>query len=315
MEKVQAPVKQTKPLHLKYRPTTFDQMTGQQAAVRAYKSALKDSRAFLFTGPAGTGKTTLARLGAKTLGIDENNINEVDAATNSGIDAMRELQTIVKYKPMDGGRTAIIVDECHGLSKQAWDSLLKSVEEPPEHLVWFFCTTNVAKVPATIKTRCAPVPLGPISNQDLADLVDEIAEIEKIDLPDGVASLIVREARGSARQALVFLASCRNVKNREAAAQIMRTALESDPVIELCRALQQGTSWSKAVALVAACEGQSPEGIRRVVLAYFTSVLKGTKSDKAAVNGLAILSAFERPFDDAEGLAPLYLAIGRVLLN
>lgn len=313
MEKAQAN-KVTQPLHLKYRPSSFDEVVGNTAAVRALKRSLADSQAFMLTGPAGTGKTTLARLGAKHLGVDQDGIVEIDAATNNGIDQMRELQSVIRYKPLGGDKRAIIVDEAHGLSKQAWDSLLKVVEEPPSHLVWFFCTTNATKIPATIKTRCTPIPLTAIGEDILGELLDFVAEQEGIELPDGVADLCVIEAKGSARQLLVNLATCRGVKNRESAAKLLRSAVESDPVINLCRALLQGTSWAKAVKLIAACEGQSPEGIRRVVNGYFASVLKNTKSDKAAIRCLDILAAFERPFYDDDGLAPLYLAVGRVIL-
>lgn len=307
-------VTRSEPLHLKYRPQEFDQVTGHAAAVKAFKRSLKDSQAFMLTGPAGTGKTTLARLGAKHLGIEPHEVLEIDAATNSGIDHMRVLQNIIRYRPLGGTRRAVIIDEAHGLSKQAWDSLLKVVEEPPEHLIWFLCTTNASKIPATIKSRCTPIPLQAIAPDQLADLLDEIAEIEKIDLPDGVASICIKEANGSARQLLVNLATVRGVKNREAAAKLLRSSVESDPVIALCRGLLQGIAFNKAVRLVADCEGQTPEGIRRVVNSYMSAVMKGTRSDRDAGRLLDIMDAFERPFYDDDSMAPLYLAIGRVLL-
>lgn len=305
---------QTQPLHLKYRPTEFGQVVGHVAAVKAFKRSLKDSRAFLLTGPAGTGKTTLARLGAAHLGIEGNEVLELDAATNSGIDHVRVLQSIIRYAPLGGQRRAVILDEAHGLSKQAWDALLKVVEEPPEHLVWFLCTTNATKIPATIKSRCTPIVLQPLPHDQLADLLDEIADIEKIDLPDGVASICIKEANGSARQLLVNLATVRGVKNREAASKLLRSAVDSDPVIALCRALMQGTTYTSALKLVAACDGTAPEGIRRVINSYMASCMKNARSDRDCGKLLDILDAFERPFYDDDSMAPLYLALGRVLL-
>lgn len=309
-----AAIEQTQPLHLKYRPQKFEQVVGHDAAVKAFKRSLKDSRAFMLTGPAGTGKTTLARLGCHHLGITDHSIMEIDAATNNGIDQMRDLQNVIRYKPLGADRRGVIIDEAHGLSKNAWDSLLKVVEEPPAHLVWFFCTTNATKIPATIKTRCTPITLKPIANIDIADMIAEIAEIENIVLPEGVDNLVIKEARGSARQALVNLATVRGVKDRESAAGLLRSAIESDGVIELCRALLKGTTFIDAVKLVGECDGHSPESIRRVINAYMSSVMKGCRREKEAGRLLDILDAFGQPFYDDDSMAPVYRALGRVLL-
>lgn len=299
------------PLHTKWRPRKFDEVMGHGAQIKALKSNLGKSRAFMFTGPAGTGKTTLARLAAKHVGAT--NLMEIDAASKTGVDDMRQVQEVIRYKPLMGDKTAVIVDEAHRLSAQAWDSLLKSVEEPPAHVIWFFCTTNPNKIPKTIQTRCTPIGLKPLSNAELTDLVEEIAHEEKIQLPAGVGSLIVREADGSARQALVNLETCRNVKDRAEAADLLRRSLESDATRELCQLLLKGGTWKQAMAIMEQLDGQEPEGIRIVVCRYFAAVLKNAKDDKAARRGLEILAEFEKPYFAAEGNAPLYLSIGRCL--
>src|ERR1700679_2452146 len=148
----------------RYRPQVFDEVIGQDAVVRSLKATVKkkDAQIFLFSGPAGTGKTTLARLVAKAFGVEDKQVEsgEIDGATNNGIESMRNIQDIIQYRPFgNSGMRSITIDECHRLSPNAWDSLLKVLEDPPKHVVWFFCTTNPIKVPATIKTRCAKFEL------------------------------------------------------------------------------------------------------------------------------------------------------------
>lgn len=304
-------------LYNKYRPKKLSEVVGQEAVIESLEGILsrKEQQSFLFTGPAGTGKTSIARIVARMLGCKLKDRLEIDGATYTGIDDMRKVQDIIRYRPFgDGEKRAVIGDEVHRLSQQAWDSLLKAVEEPPAHVIWLFCTTNPDKIPKTIRTRCATLALKEIPDNDLHDLVSKVAQAENIQIPEQVMGLIVREARGSARQAITNLEVCRGITDRGKAAQLLKTVLETTEVVDLCRFLLKGGSWKMAMRLVSKLEGQEPEGIRRIVCAYMTKVLQGSSTDKEACYVLNILDAFSSPYLDRDG-SSLLVSIGKVLYN
>ena len=308
----------TMSLYNQYRPKQLTEVVGQKAVVKALTEVIErgTTRSYLFTGPAGTGKTSLARIVARKMGCRLADRLEIDGATFTGIDAMRQVQDIIRYRPFgDSERRAVIGDEVHRLSPQAWDSLLKSVEEPPKHVVWLFCTTNPDKIPNTIRTRCATGNLTPIADNDLTDLVDHVAKAEGIKLPDQVRGLVVKQAYGSARQCLVNLELCRNVTDRETAADLLRTALDTDATIEFCRFIVKGGSWKKAMGLVDKLNGANPEGVRIVMCNYLATALKNSQTEQDATHLLTLLENFAAPFNQAEGTAPLFLALGRCLYS
>lgn len=310
----------SEPLHEKYRPGKWDDVIGHEPMVRSLRSIVskKEAQTFLFSGGSGVGKTTLARIAAREFGCERHAITELDAATHTGIDEMRAVQTLTQYIPLGQSKArSIIIDECHRLSSNAWDSLLKATEKPPANVYWFFCTTNIAKVPATIKTRSIHYDLKPVPDNLLGELYDDVCDREKIKLDGDIGDLIIREAKGSPRQLLVNLASCRVAKDKKEAVQLLKTAVETDPIIELCRFLSNGAggSWTKAMAIVKKLEEENPEGVRIVVMNYMGSALRKANSDRDATYFLQRLEAFAVPYNTAEGLSPLLRSIGQVMFS
>lgn len=309
----------TQNLITKYRPQTFDEVVGQNAVVRSLQQTCKkkDTQVFLFVGPSGTGKTTLAGIVARGYGVGDepSAILDHDAASKTGIDDMRQIQELLQYRPFGkSGMRAIIIDECHRLSANAWDSLLKALENPPEHVLWFFCTTNPSKVPATIKTRASKYEFKLLDEKQLGELYDFVANQERLKIPNDVADLIIKEAKGSPRQLLSNLGVARTAGTKREAAELLKTAVETDATHELCQFIANGNgSWSKCMLILKKLDGENPESIRILVANYLAACLKNSKDDKSAVNFLSKLDAFSVSYNSTDGMAPLLVSIGRAL--
>ena len=188
--------------HTKYRPRSFKMVKGQDKAVSTLEKVISKgtSQVFLLIGPSGCGKTTLARIAAKHGGCEAGDVIDVDAASNSGAEETRKLQEVMAFRPFGGGgKKAIVIDECHRLSATAWDTLLKTTEEPNKHSLWFFCTTNPAKVPKTLQTRATKIQLHDLKDSELESVVNRVIAKEGLDVSEGVLQVIIREANGSAR--------------------------------------------------------------------------------------------------------------------
>lgn len=306
-------------LHVKFRPEVFSDVIGQNAIIKSLQRVVKDKRAktFLFNGPAGTGKTTLARiLAAEISGRSPVSLIEYDGATKSGADDVRELLASLQYRAIGGSPNKfVILDEAHRLSAAAWTVLLKPTEEPPTHVYYALCTTETAKIPKAIMTRFLRYDLKPVKEELILELLIKVCDAEKFDTTDDILEVIAEECAGSPRQALVYLESCLACTSVSEARQIMRSAGQSKELIDLARWLVAGKNhnWTEAQKYLKALEGQEAESCRIVLTNYFAAVLLNAKTDKQAIPLLGLIECFSRPYYSADKLAPLLHSVGLAL--
>ena len=220
----------SKVLALKYRPQVFKDLIGQNIIVETIEKSISQNKipnAFLFTGIRGVGKTTIARILAKSLNCENSEKNnclknkckncdeisesrhidvlEMDAASKTGVDDVRDLIEFSRYGPTSSKFKIFIIDEVHMLSKQAFNALLKTLEEPPAYLKFIFATTEVNKIPVTVLSRCQRFDLSRIKSEELSEFLAKVAEMEKIDINQDVINLISKISEGSVRDALSLL--------------------------------------------------------------------------------------------------------------
>jgi DNA polymerase III subunit gamma/tau len=195
-------------LYRKYRPETFSDVVGQEHVVTLLTSAItqkKISHAYLFCGGRGTGKTTTARIFARDIGCNPEDVIEIDAASNRGIDEIRELREAVRTAPFSSPYKVYIIDEAHMLTKEAANALLKTLEEPPSHVVFILATTDPDKLPQTIVSRCQKVVFSSPDHATLASRLMHVSREERVTLPEESALLIAHHGKGSYRDALGVL--------------------------------------------------------------------------------------------------------------
>ena len=248
-------------LYRKYRPQDFDEVVGQEAVVRTLRNAIETGQvrqAYLFAGPRGTGKTSLARILAKGLNCAQGptpspdktchacvaiangtslDVVEMDAASQRGIDDIREIRERVVLQPVEGRYKVYILDEAHQLTDAAFNALLKLIEEPPPHLVFVFCTTELGKMLATVRSRCQTFVLSRPRLPDLVRVLRRVADGEEIQAPDAALSLVARGARGSYRDAVSTLdqlsAATEGNVSVQAVLQLLG-AVEEEALFRLC---------------------------------------------------------------------------------
>lgn len=195
-------------LYRKYRPSKWDEVVGQDHIVKAISGSLKNdkiSHAYLLCGPRGTGKTTIARIIAHELEVSPNDIYEMDAASNRGIDDVRDIKKSVQSLPFDSKYKIYILDEVHMFSKDAWNALLKTIEEPPAYVIFILATTELEKVPETIISRCQTFMFKKPTDEILSQVIENVGKKEGYKLEDGGADLIAILAEGAFRDALGIL--------------------------------------------------------------------------------------------------------------
>ncbi|WP_448375522.1 DNA polymerase III subunit gamma/tau [Fervidobacterium sp.] len=236
-------------LYRRYRPTKFSEIVGQEHIKRLLKNALRNKKinhAYIFAGPRGTGKTTTARILAKSLNCENNqygepcnecsscraidsgshlDVIELDAASNRGIDEVRKIRDGVNFTPVMGKYKVYIIDEVHMLTREAFNALLKTLEEPPGHVVFVLATTNPEKIPPTIISRCHVLEFRNISKDEMTLRLREISSNEGYDISDDALEKIVKKASGGLRDALSILEQVVRYSGGEITGDVVNEAL------------------------------------------------------------------------------------------
>jgi DNA polymerase III gamma/tau subunit len=303
-------------LHLKYRPRRLEDFVGQDDAVTSLGAFVRENRiphSLLMVGPAGCGKTSAGRVVMKLAGVRKEDLTELNAANFRGVDTIREIMGRMGMAPIAGKARGWILDECHKLTNDAQNALLKALEEPPRHVYFVLCTTEPTRLLPTIRSRVDKVEFKALSPEDLTQLVSDVVAKEGTAVEDDVVERIVEVAEGSARTALVALNRVLVLEGTEARLAAITGIKEgTDYAISICRALGvwPKPSWTDLRKLIAECD-EEPEGVRRTVLSYYTKALTGDKK-RGYQRAAFILDRFLGHWYDS-GKAGLALACWEVM--
>ena len=308
-------------LYKKYRPKKLDELVGQSNIIRTIKGWGKPNQiphALLLTGQSGCGKTTLARIIRRMLRCSKGDFSELNTADFRGIDMVRDVRSRVMLSPLGGGDSRVwLIDECHKLSVDAQEAMLKLLEDTPSHVWFILATTEPNKLKVTIRNRCTTLELKPLRDDDMAKLLDGICVKENIELTDDVGDKIVEVAEGSPRKALVLLDQVAGIEDEEDQLKAIATTESQREAIDLARLLMKmkpTARWSEVSKLLNSIEGLEgqAEGIRRMLLAYHTKVMLG--GGEKAGRAFDIVNVMRDNFYDSgkAGLvASLYEIVGQ----
>lgn len=288
-------------LYRKWRSQNFDEIIGQPAIVQTLKNAIKNNRlahAYLFDGPRGTGKTSTARILAKSLNCENGptpnpcgkcssclkirdgqsvNVIEIDAASNRGIDEIRELRERVRYAPVEGRYKVYIIDEVHMLTPEAFNALLKTLEEPPSHTIFVLATTELQKVPLTIASRCQRLDFGRIKLSEIEAHLKRVAKAEGFEIDDKALNLVARVGEGSMRDSISLLDQLVSFSGHKISYDdvvMMLGTADEELLFAFGDALASGDA-AKMLKLVkdGLAEGRSTQQVTRDLVAHFRNLL------------------------------------------
>lgn len=302
-------------LYLKYRPSTLSQVKGNTDVLSTLEGMLSHTETcphvFLLYGPTGCGKTTIGRIIASRLGCKGSDFIEVDSADFRGIDTIRDIRKNSGFKALEGDRRLWLIDECHKMTNDAQNALLKILEDTPPHVYFILCTTEPQKLISTIKGRCQQFQLLPLNDPQMKGLLRYVVRKEGEELTDEIYNQIVISAQGLPRNALQILEQVLTVPEEDRMIMAKKAEAEIIQSIELCRALIKGASWKQISAILTGLKDQDVESIRRAVLGYCSSILISGKDEPLC--GL-IMELFTIPFYDS-GFPQLVYACYSVIKN
>lgn len=300
-------------LHREFRPQTFDEFFGNEALVKSLKTTIGRKHVYLFHGDRGCGKTTLARLLANELKIGKLDLFELNAADATGVDDARQILAYVPLLPTEGDRKMYIIDEVHRFTANAQDALLKVLEEPPDHVYFVLCTTNVGKVAATLKSRCGDAyKVSRLKRKEVMNLVDWVGDNIELKLETRLVKAIAQASDGIPRESLVLLDLVREMEDVDEAIELLDGGISTEPELrDLCSLLlKQGKNkWNAAREILADLDLE-PETVRRGILGYMSKVVLNSESADHAAN---LMEEFIEPFYDT-GKPGLVLAVYRACL-
>jgi len=294
------------PLQIDYRPSSFDEFYGNEELIENIQANLKRddvNHIMLFTGLSGGGKTTLARIVASELGAynhelsEQQNVDyyEYNSADARGIDTFRQIRKQIRLSPKKGKYSVYVLEECHQITGDSMEMLLKMTEPLPDHVFFILTTTNPEKLKITLKRRCTVYEVQPCDDDQLKELIESIAESESKKIPKDVLNQIVSDSIGSPGVAMSILDKIIHIPKKSMLKMAKQEAAKQNQIIDLCRKLIQRPKWKQILPILNDLKKENPESIRRSILAYFTSLL--LKKDDA--NAYIMLDCFsDNTYDD-----------------